>query len=82
MSSMATWLQTLRLQGQSADEVTCALTQCFSGAVGKHAREDPHHRTSDTDPKDATESRADEAQSGLEGTGQPAACGKQRIGRF
>ena len=31
---------------------------------------------------DATESRADEAQIGLEGTGQPAACGKQRIGRF
>ena len=65
MSSMAAWLQTLCLQGQSADDVTCALTQSFSGAVGNHAREDPHHRNSDKDPKDSTESRADEAQSGL-----------------
>ena len=63
----------MKQQEQNTEQVTRMLPQPFSRAMSNHVREHP---------TDATESRAGEAKIGLEGAGQPAACGKQRIGRF
>ena len=69
-------------QEQNAEEITPALPQSFSTAVGNHTRQNPNQGTSDANLIDASESRADEAKIEIEGAGQRVPSGEQDIGRF